>query len=231
LPGASIVDISHQVPSFDIRQASFVLKNAYPSFPEGSVHIIGVNTEASIETPHVVVLYQGHYFIGADNGVFTLLIDGKPDKIIEIDVLQDSDYFTFSTRDVFVKVACHIAQGKAPEELGDTRETLNERISFRAVVEKDIIRGKVIYIDSYGNVFVNIGEALFRKTIGKKPFTIHFRKASYEIHSISKTYDDVPEGEKLALFSTTGLLEIALNRGKAASLLGLGIDDPVIVRF
>lgn len=231
LPDASIVDISHLIPSFDIRQASFVLRNAYALFPKGSIHIIGVNTEASIETPHVVVCFDGHYFIGADNGIFTLLLDDKPDKIIEIDVPQDSDYFTFSTRDVFIKAACHIAQGHPPEKLGDIRDQLNERLSFKPVIEKDIIRGKVIYIDSYGNVFVNISEALFRKVIGRKPFSIQFRKASYEIHSISRTYDDVPEGEKLALFSTTGLLEISLNRGKASSLLGLSIDDPVIIRF
>ena len=72
-PEATIVDISHHVPPFDIAQASFVLSNAYRNFPPGSVHIIGVNPVRDIHTQHMVVFQDGHYFIGADNGIFSLL--------------------------------------------------------------------------------------------------------------------------------------------------------------
>ncbi|MCP4180315.1 MAG: SAM-dependent chlorinase/fluorinase, partial [bacterium] len=68
LSDVNIVDISHLIPQYDIAQASYVVKNTYSYFPKGSIHIIGVNTVASIETHHVGVYVDGHYFIGADNG-------------------------------------------------------------------------------------------------------------------------------------------------------------------
>jgi hypothetical protein len=230
-PDARIVDISHQVPSFDLNQAAFIVRNSWPNFPEGTIHILAINTEASIENPHTVVCYKGHYFIGADNGIFSLIIDEVPGKIIELDIIQDSDYFTFSTRDVFVKAACHIAKGKPVEELGRKKESVLQKIPFKPVIEGNLIKGKVIYVDSYENVYTNISEALFTSMTRGKKFVIQFRSASYRIKTISKAYKDVVQGEMLALFSTTGLLQIAINQGKASSLLGLKVDQSILVEI
>jgi S-adenosyl-L-methionine hydrolase (adenosine-forming) len=229
IPGAHIVDISHGIPAFDLNQAAFIIRNFYRNFPEGTIHILAINTEASIESPHTLVFHEGHYFIGADNGIFSLIFDGKPDKVIELEVLQDSDYFTFSSRDVFVKVAGMIVQGKPIEELGTPKKSLVKKISFSPVIDGNMIKGKVIYIDNYDNVFTNITETFFRSVIRNKKFVIMFRSASYRITTISKSYKDVVEGEMLALFSTSGHLEIAINQGKASSLLGLRIDQPVLI--
>ena len=81
LPSVSIVDISHQISKFDITEAAFVLRTAFHDFPEGTVHIIGVNTEATLTTPHVVVQYRNQYFVGSDNGIFSLIFDANPDKV------------------------------------------------------------------------------------------------------------------------------------------------------
>jgi S-adenosylmethionine hydrolase len=231
LPEAQVIDVSHEIPAFDLNQAAFIIRNFYKNFPEGSIHILGVNTEASIETPHMVVVNDGHYFIGADNGIFSLIFDEMPEKIIELDVIQDSDYFTFPTRDVFVKVACHIASGKPVEELGHPKASLMKKMSFQPVVDGNLIKGKVIYIDRYENVFTNITENLLKQHIRGKKFAITFRSASYRINSISKSYKDVVEGEMLALISSSGHLEIAINQGKASSLLGLRIDQPVLIEI
>ena len=231
LPEARIVDISHNIPAFDMSQAAFIIRNFYPSFPEGTVHIIAINTEAAVETPHTLVCYHGHYFIGADNGIFSLLFDQPPDKIIELDVIQDSDYFTFPTRDVFVKVACHIASGRPIEELGFVKEKVMQKMAFQPVIQGDLLRGKVIYIDNYENVFVNITETLFRSTVKNRKFTITFRSPIYRITEISKSYKDVNPGDMLALFSTSGYIEIAIREGKAGSLLGLKMDTFVTVEL
>ncbi len=231
LPDANIVDITHSIPAFDLNQAAFIIRNFYRNFPKGSIHILSVNTDASIETPHTLVIHDGHYFIGADNGLFSLIFDEEPGQVIELDVMQDSDYFTFSTRDVFVKVACHIALGKPISELGRPKKSLLKKMSFVPVIDGNLIKGKVIYIDNYENVFVNIDENLFRSMTKGKKFAILFRSASYRITEISRSYKDVVEGEMLALFSTTGQLEIAINQGKASSLLGLKIDQPVMVEI
>lgn len=231
LPGAQIVDISHQIPPFDLNQAAFIVRNFYASFPEGTVHILAINAEAAIETPHTVVYYHGHYFIGADNGMFPLLFDDKPTRIIEIDVIQDSDYFTFPARDVFVKVACHLASGKPMEELGHPKDQLLQRMAFQPVLQGNMIKGKVIYVDNYENAFVNISESLFRSIVKNRKFAITFRTANYSIEEISKSYKDVNPGFMLALFSSSGYLEIAIREGKASSLLGLKMDQPVTVEF
>jgi S-adenosylmethionine hydrolase len=230
-PEAKIVDICHDVPSFDLNQAAFIIRNTYRNFPEGTIHIIGIRSEASIETPHTMVVHKGQYFIGADNGIFSLIFDETPEAIYELDVIQDSDYFTFSSRDVFVKVACHIADGKPIEELGHSRVDLRRKMSFNPVIDGELIKGKVIYVDNYENVFTNITEKFFREVVKGRKFAIMFRSASYRITQISKSYNDVVEGEMLALFSSSGHLEIAMNQGKASSLLGLKIDQPILVEL
>jgi S-adenosylmethionine hydrolase len=231
LPGAQIVDICHDIPAFDLNQAAFIIRNFYKNYPEGSIHILGINSEASIENPHTLVVNGGHYFIGADNGIFSLIFDDPPDKIIDLDIIQDTDYFTFPSRDVFVKVACHIAEGKPLEELGHIKKNLVQRMSFKPIVDGNLIKGKVIYIDNYENVFTNITEPFFRSVVKGKKFAILFRSATYRITELSKSYKDVVDGEMLALFSSSGHLEIAINQGKASSLLGLKIDQPVLVEI
>lgn len=231
LPGACVVDISHNIPAFDLNQAAFIVRNFYHDFPEGSIHILGINTEASIESPHTVVFHDGHYFIGADNGIFSLIFDELPEKIIEIDIHQDTDYFTFPTRDVFVKAACHLAAGKPVGELGREKSTVVKKMSFQPVIDGNLIKGKVIYVDNYENVFTNITEKFLKQHLKAKKMAITFRSAGYRITSLSKSYKDVVEGEMLALISTSGHLEIAINQGKASSLLGLKIDQPVLIEI
>jgi len=231
LPGVQIVDISHQVPVFDLNQAAFIVRNSYRVFPAGTVHIIAINSEAAIETPHTLVSHHGHFFIGADNGIFSLLFDEKPEQIIELDVIQDSDYFTFPARDVFVKVACHIAEGKPLSELGHPKDNVLQKMAFQPVIQEGLIKGKVIYIDNYENVYVNITESLFISATTGRKFAITFRSPSYRITEISKSYKDVHQGEMLALLSASGYLEIAIREGKASSLLGLKMDQLVIVEL
>ena len=133
LPEANIIDISHEIVKFNIFQASFILKSSFSFFPKGTIHIIAINTIASINEPHTVVLYQGHYFIGADNGIFSLLFEDKPDLIIELSLIQDSDYFIFSERDIFVKAAVMIANGSKIEELGIKRDHLNHKMILKPI--------------------------------------------------------------------------------------------------
>lgn len=231
MPEATLVDISHDIDPFDLNQASFVLRNCYHHFPKGTIHIVAVNTEADLEKPHIAIYNKGHYFIGTDNGLFSLLFDTAPESIYEIDIPQDSDYFTFPARDVFAKAAIHLARGGAMEDLGDPLQKICDRMAFRPAVSGDAIIGKVIYIDRYENVFTNITEELFRRESRNRPFNIEFSVSRYRIKQINRSYGDVPEGELVAVFSTTGNLEIAINRGNAASLLGLGADDTIRIQF
>ncbi len=231
IPDARIVDITHTLPAFDIMSCSFILKNAYPDFPPGTIHIVAVNTEASTQSPHILVKANDMFFIGADNGVFSLLFEDQEFEAIELDIMQDSDYFTFSTRDVFIKAAALIAGGKKLSSLGTHYKTLKKMIAFQPIITESRIEGKVIFVDDYENVFVNIDKTTFRKVGKGRTYTIKLRHPGYAINTLRTSYSDVEQGERLALFGSTGFLEIAINQGKASSLLGLEVTDSVVIEF
>ena len=229
MPDARIVDITHNISKYNLAETAFVVRHAFESFPEGSIHVIGVNSEASESSPHLVVCYRNHYFIGTDNGVFSLITDGEPDAIYEITTFQDSDYFTFPSRDVFAKVACHIAEGKPLTGIGSIRGSIRRLTNYLPAIEKDSLKGTVIYIDSYDNAITNITEDIFRSVGRGRSFTLFVR--SEEVNSICRSYSDVPTGEIAALFGSHGRLEISINQGSAANLLGIEVYDPVRIEF
>lgn len=226
LPDAIIVDISHNIRLFDIKHASYVMRNSWQNFPEGTIHILGVDSIESDKHPHVIVKSKGHYFIGADTGLLSLILDEMPEKMVSVSVIQDSGYFTFPTRDRFVKVAVMLAKGTPMEELGLPLESLNKKLLLQPDFDGNIIYGKVMHIDHYENVFVNITESYVRECMGKNHYMVRYKKESLPI---VKAYGDVREGYPCALFASNGYLQIAVNRGRAASLLGIIMDNDVHV--
>ena len=229
LPEAHVVDITHNIEPFNIDEAAYVLRNAYTNFPEGTVHLIALNTEESINHPHSVAFYKNQYFIGTDNGIFSLIFDSKPEKMVELDIPHETEHVTFSTRDRFVKAAVHLANGGKIEELGDIRSEMTDKMLFEPGIDKNFIRGMIIHIDPYENLVTNVPKKLFMETVKNKKFTISFR--SNEVTKISYSYGDVRPGEIVAMFSSTDMLEIAINKGKAASLLGLKNKDAILINF
>lgn len=229
MPDVIITDVSHDIAHYNIMEAAFVVKNSWKSFPEGTVHMIAVESEASVKHPHMLVVVEKQFFIAADTGIFSLIFDQQVDEIYEITTYQDSDIFTFPARDVFVKVACHLAQQGKPTEIGQLRNSYNVLKVFNPVIEPDSIRGVVIYVDGYENVVTNITRKDFTEVGKGRKFTLHFRGEEIEI--IHTAYTDVPEGEVIALFGATSFLEIAINKGNAAGLLGLEINESIRVEF
>jgi S-adenosylmethionine hydrolase len=230
MPTANIVDITHEVPSFNISYAAFVLKNVYNYFPKGTVHLIGIDSVFSEQSKYVALKHQDHYFVGADNGIFSLLFDEAPDELVELNIMQDLKYLHFPLVDIFVKAAIHLAKGGKLREIGLPADSVEERMLLHPVIERDIIRGSVIYIDTFCNVITNITKELFTKIQRNRDFTLYFRK-SETINQLSWHYNEVPEGEKLCLFGISNHLEIAINKGKASGLLGLHLNDIVRVEF
>ncbi len=234
---AVIVDVSHQVKPFDIAEAAFILRQAWPEFPKGSIHIIGVNPEADGRTPHLVVRHDGHYFIAADNGVFSLLFDGRPQEAFELTMKLDDDHAAFTTKTVFVKAACHIARGGTPDVIGRKVVQTRELIGFQPTSDAASIRGKVVHVDTYGNLVTNVRKQLFNEVGKGRTFRISFGRSDDDISKIDNTYADVPQGERVAFFGASGLLEIAVNKGVegsgggASRLFGVGVTAPVRIEF
>ncbi len=221
LPSATIVDITHEIAHFNIAQAGFTLRNCYHNFPEGTIHIIAVETIESSTTPHVVVKSHGQYFIGTDNGIFSHIFDNQFDEAVDINIEQDTDFFTFSTRDRFAKVAVMIAKGKPLSEIGAPREKLSSGGTFCAIVKNNIIEGIVAHIDSYDNLITNISKELFDEVGKGREFIIKVKGDLYTIDELVECYDDVDQLDPVALFGTHGYLELALNHAQMASLWGI----------
>ncbi|MBI3503028.1 MAG: SAM-dependent chlorinase/fluorinase [Bacteroidetes bacterium] len=230
MPEVAIVDITHNVPAFDIRHGAYVLKQAYPNFPAGTVHIIGINAEASANQNHLAILCDGHYFIGTDNGIFSLLFEKVPDKIYDLsNIRQETDIMIFPLKDIFVKAACHLARGGTPEVLGIAQENFKKVNTIRPVFTDNVLHGTVMYVDSYGNAVANITKQFFNDTIRGKKFTLEFQ--GEEIAEISQRYNEVSSGGILALFNSAGYLEIAQSRGGISGLYNLTVGSPITIRI
>lgn len=243
-----IVDISHCISPFHISEAAYIIQNAYKSFPPGSIHIIGIDSELNPENKHIAVYLDNHYFICANNGIISMLTSEiKPEKIVEINV-HDNIESNFPVLDVFVKVACHIARGGTLEVIGKPISRIKQLTGIKPVVnpENSQIIGNVIYIDNYGNVISNINKVLFEK-IGKgRSFTIQAR--SIKFSKVYNRYSDfinfdnpknkrVEDGKKLALWNSSNYLELSIYKsnpktvGSASSLFGLNYRDTVSINF
>ncbi len=233
LDSVNIVDITNCIEPFNIHQAAYVLRNCFKDFPKGTIHIISVDEELSINNEHIAVKSEGHYFIGADNGFFSLLFNEiQPEKIIELNISQSTDCMTFAIKNIFVPAACHLARGGTMEIIGkEIPDFKIKKSELKAVTEKNMIRGSIIYIDNYGNAISNINKETFLEVQKGRNFSILFGREDERITSISNKYKDVPPSEKLAIFGENKLLQVAINQGKANTLLGLRLHEIIRIEF
>ena len=243
-----IIDISHQIEPYNVTQAAYVLKNAYKNFPKGSIHIVGVESERTPENSHLAMYFDGHYFIGADNGIFTMIKgEIKADKIVIINI-HNQNTINFPALDTFIKVAAHLSRNGSLEVIGKATNEIRELVELKPVVnvKVDQIVGSVIYVDNYGNVITNITRKLFNEVGKSRKYTIFARNVKFK--KVYETYSDaidftIPkekreeDGKKIALFNDAEHLELAIYKsnplsvGSAYNLFGLEYRDSVTVKF
>lgn len=241
-----IVDISHNIKPFNIAQASFYIKNCLKDFPADTVHLIGVDSEPIVNfgNPDAGALpsfirYKDQYIVATDNGIFSLILgtDQAQGKWSIDNVLSNPKLMKFPTKNILAPTAVALAQGADPDTLGSEKENLRRAVVANPVIEPNVLKGTVIHIDNYGNLITNITKEDFDRMGKNIPFTIFFRKKEYYIDEISAGYNEVPPGERLAMFNDTDNLEIAINKGTpgngggANSLFGLRVGDVIRVEF
>lgn len=244
---ATIVDISHDIDVFNVSEASYIISAAYNSFPEGTVHLIGVDAELALHKKHLAMQWDGHYFICADNGILSMLTQKiVPQKVVEVNI-HDRLPEGSTEMDVFVTVASHLAKGGQLSVIGKEIAEIKEINELQPVVATDSnsIKGYIAYIDHFGNCVTNIPKKLVKDIAKGRDFDITF--STKTIKSVRTNYSDFKidkrfslrdyEGDKLAIFNEAGFLEIAIYRsnpstvGTAKSLLGLKFRDVVNVVF
>ena len=248
IPEAKVVDISHNISPFSILEAGYVIQNSFESFPVGSIHIIGVDSELSQENKHIVVQLNDHYFICANNGIMSMICSEiNPQKIVEINI-HDKISTSFPVLDVFVKVAAHIARGGTLEVVGKIITQIKPIKNITPILKDDASQliGNVIYIDRYGNVITNIKKRFFESIQKGRRFEISARnhkfKRIYDHYSDIVDFNITPElrndeGQGLVVFNSSDYLEIAVYRsnlatvGSASTLLGLDMMDTITINF
>ena len=246
IENVNLIDVSHNVQPFNIAQAAFYVNNIMNDFPAGTVHFIGVDStpEIKIGKPDrnmypAIMLLNGQYFVGCDNGIFSLLSNYEDaTSVIRIDSFSDASIdLNQASKNIYIPAIKKLIQGEKLENLGEEITSVRKAFTVQATIEKNLIKGSVIHVDKYGNVIINITKNLFEQIGKENPFTIYFKNSNYFIEQISTSYSDVPTGEKLALFNSSGYLEIAINKGTvgngggASGLLGLSVKDMVRMEF
>jgi len=227
-PTLQLVDISHNVAIYDIVQGAFILKNCFAEFPIGTIHIISISNYSIKKPCFLAIRYGGHYFIGPDNGLFSLLFDHKVNQdVYEISYIENN---AFPLKDTFAEAVAHLISDKPFNEIGIPIESIEERITFQPVIGVSEIRGTIIHIDNYENVITNITRVTFDKIGNGRKFALYY-KAHNPILRMSKRYSDVAVGELLCFFNSGGCLEIAINQGRAASLHSLKLEDTIQINF
>lgn len=224
----SIVDVSHDIEPYDIVQAALFLGTVYDSFPAGTIHIALVHTYYSSTHRLIAFEHEGHYFIGPDNGLFSLIWkDFAAVKVYAIrrDAISD-------TR--LAALVAHVASGLRHDlelvDLGQLVSDASQRMSIQPVIAADQIRATIIHVDRFGNAIINLKQDTFEELRAGRRVKLYF-KHDDPIYRFSDDYSDVPAGEPLAMWNDADYLEIAVNMGNASKLYNLNKNETIQIYF
>ena len=223
----NIVDISHNIDTYDIIQGAFFLANTYLEFPEGSIHLVAINNFSDERLKLITFERNKHFFVGPDNGIFSLIFsDLRNDEVFELDASQ-ADY---NIQHMFGSAVKAIAEQTPLDQLGKSASDFTRKLILRPVVTKTSIRATIIHTDHYGNVITNLDKPTFEKAIKGRSYAIYYKNKD-PIQQISKHYGEAEIGDVLCLFNNANYLEIAINSGNAAELLGLKKNETIQIDF
>ena len=230
-PEARIVDLSHGIAPQQVYEGAFILRTAYPYFPDGAVHVAVVDPGVGGQRRALVVETPRHWFVGPDNGLFAHVFAretvSRVISVTETCFMLPRVSNTFHGRDVFAPVAAHLALGRPVTDFGPEIDDYHAGSITEPSVHPGGISGHVLHIDRYGNIISDIGASLFLETTREKRFQI--KLAGLVLDRVSVSYDEAAEGAALAILDSAGLLEIAVNGGSAAGTLGVSPGDRIDV--
>lgn len=226
-PTLQVVDISHRIATCDIAHGAHVLKACFRDFPQGTVHIVAVNSIGQQSDKQIAIKMEGHYFIGTDNGIFGLISDAPSEY--QVDINPKGITPPFPAKSIFAKVAAQLASGTNITDLGQPLDQFKKMLGRHLKANKSLMAGHVIRVDHYGNLVTNIEKHAFDILSKGKSFNITFGRENSR--RVNENIYQVDAGDIFLVFNELGLLEIGINQGRACDLLGLGYDSPVSINF
>ena len=224
-PNNKIVDVSHEVNKYDLSHAAYIFKNVYKEFPQGSVHIIGVNNS---DDENKIILFQlnNQYVITFDSGIISLLDSNENISVMEIEGIKHSSFPE--------KLMGEVASKLLQELTILLRKPISEFKQFSNVevkITNNEIVGHSIRIDHYGNIITNITKSDFNKVLSKNSGSFEINLGIDKINKLSNSYSDVEIADLFALFNYNENLEIGMNRGNASNLLGIKNHTQISIKF
>lgn len=218
-PGVPMIDITHEIPPQDVTAGAFVLEQAYPEFPDGTVFLAVVDPGVGTARCPVVIETENRFWVGPDNGLFGFLnrSPSLPPTIHQLTPFWSDQPLrsnTFHGRDLFAPAAARLAAGTPPAAFGPPRKTLQSLTLSEH--EKD----RIVYVDHFGNAISNICR-------DQLPPDLSRIEVGLQWIPFVQTYAEVEPGKPLALVGSTGFLEIAVNQGNAAKELNLRTGEPI----
>lgn len=227
-PDVRIVDITHEVDPQDVREGAYLVEEYYQYFEKGTIHMAVVDPTVGSNRRPIVFNKGGYFFIGPDNGLFTLMYDDT----IRIYTIENSRYMgkkispTFHGRDIFAPAAAYLASGVQLSSFGSQVKDPVCLPDIYPVIQRNIVKGEVVRFDRFGNAITNIAQTVFEDFTQQKAFTIQFRGMSFR--KIKKSYY---EGEVVPLIGSSGYLEFGYFKGNLRDKLDLKKNDQVVIKI
>ncbi len=233
-PETRLLDVTHLIGRGNLIQAAYVLETANRNFPDGTVHVVLIDF-FNFRYPRVLVCRIGrNYFIGADNGLFTLTFGAEPEHVWGFPTTNGVAFSQNMKQVAMLAAYCTGLNGALPPDDWNDNvvEPLVRRGLFHPANSKTLVECAVLDVDNYENVVLDFQRHQFDSIIGNKPFKINMVGLE-SITTLSSSYADVAQGQPLCRFNSAGFLTLAVNRGKIAShlnLKGLTADELIYKR-
>jgi S-adenosyl-L-methionine hydrolase (adenosine-forming) len=227
-PRVQIVDITHEIPPFELNEAGFVIAQAWKYFPKKTIHVVVVDPGVGSARRPILVEAGGHYFIAPDNGVLSMIYDAMPHKVREITnpkMMLKSISRTFHGRDIFAPAAAHLATGAAPAKFGKKiDDSIRNYLMKPMQTSRHDYSGIVLKVDRFGNLITNFHIDQFPEV---KIRPIEVRAGMERLNRLALTYSETSIGELFVIVGSSGYLEVGANQASAAAKLGCGAGAPV----
>lgn len=212
-PNVPIIDVTHEIPAQDIEAGAFMLLAAYKTFPRGTIHVAVVDPGVGSARRPIIAVTNDQFFVGPDNGIFSYISAHRTFHVTAEKYFRPNPSSTFHGRDVFAPVAAALSTGVAPEQFGPE---INDEVRLPSL-ESPL---RIIHIDRFGNCVTNIS----REKFSGKSLSIN----GHTITAFRNFYGEAPAGEVFAIWGSAGFLEISVNGGSAARVLGAKRGDKII---
>ena len=229
-PDACVVDITHSIPPHNVEIAAFILSSAVKYIPDMDIIVGVVDPGVGTERRPIIVETNTHTFIGPDNGLFSFVGQIRGMYVINISrVARKETSYTFHGRDIFAPAAALLSYGVRPEEIGIQIKSIKILPRHPPEIGANEIKARVIYIDPFGNVILNVSSELAKRVISRgSKISINVGERRVEA-MFANTYGEVQPGEPLLLIDSFDLLEFAINMGNAAKRYSIRVGDEVVI--